>query len=47
MCDSDLFDAVAQKTGEDFHEIRHRDFILTGPNEAGAATQLLNQRAAD
>lgn len=30
MSDSDLIDAVAQKTGEDSHEIRRRGFVLTG-----------------
>ena len=33
MSDSDLFDAVAQKTGEDSHEIRRRGFVLTGPDD--------------
>ncbi len=36
MSDSDLFDAVAQKTGEDCHEIRHRGFMLAGPEESGS-----------
>ena len=27
--DSDLIDAVAQKTGKDSHEIRRRGFVLT------------------
>jgi hypothetical protein len=35
MSDSDLFDAVAQKTGEDTREIRRRGFTLTGPENAG------------
>ncbi|MBM3851495.1 MAG: hypothetical protein FJ396_15195 [Verrucomicrobia bacterium] len=35
MSDSDLFDAVAQKTGEDSHEIRRRGFMLTGPEASG------------
>ena len=35
MSDSDLFDAVAQKTGEDSHEIRRRGFVLTGPDDSG------------
>jgi len=35
MSDSDLFDAVAQKTGEDSHEIRRRGFMLTGPEDSG------------
>lgn len=29
MSDSDLIDAVAQKTGENSHEIRRRVFVLT------------------
>ncbi|MCE9632125.1 MAG: hypothetical protein K8S94_15595 [Planctomycetia bacterium] len=36
MSDIDLFDAVAQKTGEDSHEIRRRGFMLTGPEESGS-----------
>lgn len=36
MSDIDLIDAVAQKTGEDFHEIRRRGFMLTGPEESGS-----------
>jgi hypothetical protein len=36
MSDSDLFDAVALKTGEDAHEIRRRGFVLTGPDDAGS-----------
>ena len=36
MSDSDLFDAVAQKTGEDSHEIRRRGFMLTGPEDSGS-----------
>jgi hypothetical protein len=36
MSDSDLFDAVAQKTGEDPHEIRRRGFVLTGPEDSGS-----------
>ena len=35
MSDSDLFDAVAMKTGEDSHEIRRRGFTLTGPDDTG------------
>ena len=35
MSDRDLFDAVAQKTGEDAHEIRRRGFMLAGPDDAG------------
>ena len=36
MSDRDLFDAVAQKTGEDSHEIRRRGFMLTGPEDSGS-----------
>ena len=36
MSDADLFDAVAQKTGEDSHEIRRRGFVLTGPEDSGS-----------
>ena len=36
MSDIDLIDAVAQKTGEDTHEIRRRGFMLTGPDDAGS-----------
>ena len=36
MSDHDLIDAVAQKTGEDTHEIRRRGFMLTGPDDAGS-----------
>ncbi len=36
MSDSDLFDAVAQKTGEDAREIRRRGFVLTGPEDSGS-----------
>jgi hypothetical protein len=36
MSDLDLIDAVAQKTGEDFHEIRRRGFMLTGPEESSS-----------
>ena len=35
MSDIDLIDAVAQKTGEDSHEIRRRGFMLTSPDESG------------
>jgi hypothetical protein len=35
MSDLELFDAVAQKTGEDSHEIRRRGFVLTGPEDSG------------
>jgi hypothetical protein len=35
MNDSDLFAAVAQKTGEDSHEIRRRGFMLAGPEDSG------------
>ena len=36
MSDSDLFDAVAQKTGEHASEIRRRGFVLTGPEDSGS-----------
>jgi hypothetical protein len=36
MSDRDLIDAVAQKTGEDSHEIRRRGVMLTGPDDAGS-----------
>jgi hypothetical protein len=36
MSDLELIDAVAQKTGEDFHEIRRRGFTLTGPDDVGS-----------
>ena len=36
MSDSDLFAAVALKTGEDSHEIRRRGFVLTGPEDSGS-----------
>jgi hypothetical protein len=36
MSDLELIDAVAQKTGEDSHEIRRRGFMLTGPDDAGS-----------
>jgi len=36
MSDRDLIDAVAEKTGEDSHEIRRRGFVLTGPDDAGS-----------
>jgi hypothetical protein len=41
MSDSDLFAAVAQKTGEDSHEIRRRGFVLTGPDNAGPEPECL------
>jgi hypothetical protein len=41
MSDSDLIDAVAQKTGEDSHEIRRRGFVLTGPDDAGPEPECL------
>ena len=41
MSDSDLFDAVAQKTGEDSHEIRRRGFVLTGPDDTGPEPECL------
>ena len=36
MSDLELIDAVAQKTGEDSHEIRRRGFVLTGPEDSGS-----------
>ena len=36
MCDLELIDAVAKKTGESLREIRRRGFILTGPEESGS-----------
>ena len=36
MSDSDLFAAVARKTGEDSHEIRRLGFVLTGPEDSGS-----------
>ena len=41
MSDSDLFDAVAQKTGEDSHEIHRRGFVLTGPEDTGLEPECL------
>ena len=41
MSDSDLFAAVAQKTGEDSHEIRRRGFVLTGPEDTGPEPECL------
>ena len=41
MSDSDLIDAVAQKTGEDSHEIRRRGFVLTGPDDTGPEPECL------
>jgi hypothetical protein len=41
MSDSDLFDAVARKTGEDSHEIRRRGFTLTGPEDTGPEPECL------
>ena len=41
MSDSDLFAAVAQKTGEDSHEIRRRGFVLTGPDDSGLEPECL------
>jgi hypothetical protein len=35
MSDLELIDAVAQKTGENAHEIRRRGFMLTGPEDSG------------
>ena len=48
MSDSDLFNAVAKKTGEDSHEIRRRGFVLTGPEDAGLEREcLLDVRLVD
>ena len=41
MSDIELIDAVAQKTGEDSHEIRRRGFVLTGPEDAGLEPECL------
>jgi hypothetical protein len=41
MSDRDLINAVAQKTGEDSHEIRRRGFVLTGPDDAGPEPECL------
>jgi hypothetical protein len=41
MSDSDLFAAVARKTGEDSHEIRRRGFVLTGPEDSGPEPECL------
>ena len=41
MSDSDLFDAAAQKTGEDSREIRRRGFTLTGPDDTGPEPECL------
>ena len=36
MSDIDLIDAVASKTGESQHEIRHRGFMLMDLDDSGA-----------
>jgi hypothetical protein len=41
MSDIELIDAVAQKTGEDSHEIRRRGFMLTGPEDSGPEPECL------
>ena len=41
MSDRDLIDAVAQKTGEDSHEIRRRGFVLAGPDDSGLEPECL------
>jgi len=41
MSDLELIDAVAQKTGEDAHEIRRRGFVLTGPDDSGLEPECL------
>jgi len=33
MSDLELIDAVAQKTGEDLHEIQRHGFVLTDPDQ--------------
>jgi len=40
MSDSDLFVAVAHKTGEDSHEIARRGFVLTVPEDAGTGPKM-------
>ena len=35
MSDLELIDAVAQKTGEESHEIGRRGFMLAGPDDSG------------
>jgi hypothetical protein len=45
MSDSDLFDAVARKTGEDSHEIRRRCFMLAGADTY--ATNRAEQRVTN
>jgi len=41
MSDLELIDAVAQKTGEDSHEIRRRGFVLIGPDDTGPEPECL------
>jgi hypothetical protein len=41
MSDRDLITAVAQKTGEDSHEIRRRGFVLTGPEDSALEPECL------
>jgi hypothetical protein len=41
MSDLELIYAVAQKTGEDSHEIRRRGFVLTGPEDSGPEPECL------
>jgi hypothetical protein len=41
MSDLELIDAVAQKTGEDSHEIRRWGFTLTGPDDTGPEPECL------
>jgi hypothetical protein len=41
MSELELIDAVAQKTGEDSHEIRRRGFTLTGPDDTGPEPECL------
>jgi hypothetical protein len=41
MSDRDVIDAVAQKTGEDSHEIQRRGFVLASPDDAGLESECL------
>jgi len=41
MSDIELIAAVAQKTGEDAHEIRRRGFMLTGPEDSDPEPECL------
>lgn len=46
MSDRDLIDAVAQKTGEDSHEIRRRGFMLTGPSGVNCGSTARSRRSS-